>query len=228
MEDTAGWRPDPTGRHTERYFRSPGIPTNRVRNDGIESIDEGPSSRGRASIAISGTDQIAAPAPDPSRAIAQNGMSPTGPTLVSVYKEPVVDKIRPQASAGNEEAGPARPTVVVVRERSWWLVASACVLLVLLAAATAFAVQQHGAANKWEHQYRAAVTNYHAAAHKNVGLYSSLVLMQQRFATCASDANRILFDLDADFGRGFLPPTSKSDAATAGQACHTTAQPSGT
>ena len=55
MEDTAGWRPDPTGRHEERYFRSPGIPTNWVRNDGIESTDEGPSDRGPASDPISAT-----------------------------------------------------------------------------------------------------------------------------------------------------------------------------
>jgi hypothetical protein len=121
----------------------------------------------------------------------------------------------------------SRPAVVVVRERNWWLIAAACVLIVLLAAASAIAVQQHNAASKWKHESQTEVSTYHAELHKNVELYSSLVLTQQRFSTCGSEANRILFDLDAYFRRGFLPPTSKSDAATAGQACHMPTQGTG-
>ena len=112
------------------------------------------------------------------------------------------------------------PAVVVVRERNWWLIVAACVLVVLLAAASVIAVQQHNAANKWMHESQADVSTSHAELHKNVELYSSLVLTQRRFSTCGSDANRILFDLDAYFRKGFLPPSSKTDAATAGQACH--------
>jgi hypothetical protein len=221
MEDTAGWRPDPTGRHEERYFRSPGIPTNRVRNDGIETTDEGPSNRGSASDPISVPVSHTTPAPTPSSGIAHNGGTPTGTTLVSAYREPMVDNARPQTSAVNEEVVTSRPAVVVVRERNWWLIAAACVLVVLLAAASVIAVQQHNAANKSMHEYHAEVSNYQAELHKNIGLYSSLVLTQQRFSTCGTDANRIVFDLDAYFQRGFLPTSSKSDAATAGQACHT-------
>lgn len=221
MEDTAGWRPDPTGRHMERYFRSPGIPTNRVRNGGIESTDEGPADRGSASSAISGSVPGATPAPIPSSVIAPNELEPTGSTLVSAYREPMLDKARAQTPAVHEEVVASRPAVVVVRERNWWLIAAACMLVVLLAAASVIAVQQHNAANKWMHESQAAVSNYHAELHKNVELYSSLVVTQQLLSACGSDANRILFDLDAYFKRGFLPPTSKSDAATAGPACHT-------
>jgi hypothetical protein len=220
MEDSAGWKPDPTGRHEERYFRSPGIPTNRVRNDGIESTDEGPADRGSASAAISGSVSGTTPAPIPASDIAHNGLQATGSTLVSAYREPMVDKARPRTLAVHEEVIASRPAVVVVRERNWWLIAAACVLVVLLAAASVIAVQQHNAANKSMHEYHAAVSTYQAELHKNVGLYSSLVLTQQRFSTCGSDANRILFDLDAYFQRGFLPTSSKSDAAIAGQACH--------
>ena len=40
MDDQSGWRRDPTGRHQERYFRASGIPTDQVRDGGIESTDE--------------------------------------------------------------------------------------------------------------------------------------------------------------------------------------------
>ena len=40
MDEQSGWRPDPTGRHQERYFRASGIPTDHVRDGGIESTDE--------------------------------------------------------------------------------------------------------------------------------------------------------------------------------------------
>ena len=221
MEDTGGWRPDPTGRHKERYFRSPGIPTNRVRNNGIESTDEGPSGRGGASDPTSVPVSHTAQAPTPSTAIAQTGANPTGTTLVSAYREPTVDTTLPQTSAVNEETITLRPAVVVVPEHKWWLIAATCVLVVLLAAASAIAVQQHNAANKWMKKYHAVASNYQAEFHKNVGLYSSLVVTKQRLSTCATEANRVLFDLDAYFQRGFLPPSSKTDAATAGQACQT-------
>jgi hypothetical protein len=227
MEDTAGWRPDPTGRHEERYFRSPGIPTNRVRNDGIESTDEGPADRGSASPAISGSVAGTAPAPIPASDSAHNGMQSTGSMLVSAYREPMVDKASQHTSAVHEELIPSRPAVVVVRERNWWLIAAACVLVVLLAAASVIAVQQHNAANKWMHEYHAQVSSSHAELDKNVALYSSLVLTQQRLSTCGSDANRVLFDLDAYFRRGSLPASAKSDAATAGQACQTPARGTG-
>jgi hypothetical protein len=224
MEDTAGWRPDPTGRHEERYFRTPGIPTNRVRNGGIASTDEGPSDRGSASDPISVPVSHATSAPTPSSGIAHNGANLTGTTLVSAYREPTVETTRPQTSAVNEETIVSRPAVVVVPERNWWLITATCVLVVLLAAASLFAVQQHNVANKWMHKYKAEATSYQAELHRSVGLYSSLVVTQKRLSTCGTAANRVLFDLDAYFQRGFLPPSSKSDAATAGQACHTPTQ----
>jgi len=227
MEDTAGWRPDPTGRHEERYFRSPGIPTNWVRNDGIESTDEGPSDRGPASDPISAPVSHTTATAIPSSGIAHSGATPTGTTLVSAYREPVVEKARPQTSAVNEDVIASRPAVVLVRERNWWLIAAACVLVLLLAAASVVAVQQHNAASKWMHEDHAEVSDYHAEFHKNVELFSSLVLAQQRFSTCGTDANRILFDLDAYFRKGFLPTSSKSDAATAGQACQMPAHGTG-
>ena len=227
MEDTAGWRPDPTGRHEERYFRSPGIPTNWVRNDGIESTDEGPSDRSTSADPISVPVSHTTATPIPSSGIAHSGATTTGTTLVSAYREPLVDKPRPQTSAGNEDVSASRPGVVLVRERNWWLIAAACVLVVLLAAASVVAVQQHNAANNWMHEDHAEVSDYHAEFHKNVELYSSLVLAQQRSSTCETDANRILFDLDVYFRKGFLPPSSKSDATTAGQACQTPAHGSG-
>jgi hypothetical protein len=227
MEDTAGWRPDPTGRHMERYFRSPGIPTNRVRNDGIESTDEGPSDRGSVSAALARSVPRTTPAPIPSSIITHDGMNRTGPTLVSAYREPVLEKARPQTSGADEDVTASRPAVVVVQERNWWLIVAACVLVVLLAAAIVIAVQQHNAANKWMHEYHAQVSSSHAELDKNVALYSSLVLTQQRLSTCGSDANRVLFDLDAYFRRGSLPASAKSDAAAAGQACQTPARGTG-
>jgi hypothetical protein len=117
--------------------------------------------------------------------------------------------------------------VVVLRERNWWLILSACVLAVLFVMASVLAVEQHNAANKWMRDYHVQVSDYHAEVHKNVGLYASLVFAHHQLSACVSDANRVLFDIDAYLRNGFLPTSSRSDATTAGQACQTTTQATG-
>jgi hypothetical protein len=133
----------------------------------------------------------------------------------------MLDGGRWQAPAVDEEVIASSPGVVFVRERNWSLIAAVCVLGVLLAAASVISVQQHNVADKWMRQYHAEVNDNRAEVQKNVGLYSSLVLAQQRFSTCVNDANRVLFDIDIYFRDGFLPTSSKSDVMTAGQTCQT-------
>ena len=224
MEDGEGWRRDPTGRHQERYFRGPGIPTTRVRNDGIEANDEEPSNHAETSAQTSGPGYAANPAPIPPSGITPIGTDLTGPTLVASYRAPATDATGSQVSEVKGEALTPPPAVVVLREHNWWLIAGVCILAVFFVMSSVFVVQQYNDANRWMGEYRAEVSDYHAEVHKDVSLYASLVSTQQRFATCVSETNRLLFDVAIYLHSGFLPASSKSDSTTTGQACQTTSQ----
>ena len=223
MEEDEGWRPDPTGRHQERYFRGPGIPTTRVRNDGIESNDEDPSDHVGTSAHTAGLVYATNPAPIPQSANTTIGTDLTGSTLVASYRAPATDTTGSQSELKVEATMPPS-AVVVLGDNNWWLIAGLCVLATLAVVAGVFAVQQHSDAHRWRGQYRDEVSAYHAEVHKDVSLYASLVSTQQRFATCVNEANRVLFDVAIYLHNGFLPSSSKSDSTTAGQACQTTTQ----
>jgi len=135
-----------------------------------------------------------------------------------------VDEATSQTTQVREEAVASPPSVVLVRERKWWLIVAACVLAALLVAASVISVEQYRMANKWMRDYHAEVSDYHAEVHKNAGLYASLVLAQQRFSSCVSDTNRVLFDIATYFHDGYIPYASEADATTASQTCQTTPQ----
>jgi hypothetical protein len=111
-----------------------------------------------------------------------------------------------------------------VRERNWWLIVAACVLAALLVVSSVIGVEQRRMASKWMHDYHTEISDYHAEVHKNVALYASLFLAQQRLSSCVNDTNRVLFDIAAYFHEGFIPNTSESDATSASQTCQTTPQ----
>jgi len=226
MEDAAGWRTDPTGRHQERYFRSSGVPTTRVRNDGIESTDEGPSGGGATSLPTPGLAKTTQPAPISSRDVTRRGTDKTGSThtLVASYRAPMVDEASLQSTQPGEEVAASLPPEVVLPRRNRWLIAAACVLVVLLVVASVIAVEQHNVANKWMSEYHAEVSDYHAEIHKDAGLYASLISTQQRLSTCVNDTKSVLSDIGTYFHDGFLPSSSESDATTAGQTCQTATQ----
>ena len=224
MEEDEGWRPDPTGRHQERYFRGPGIPTTRVRNHGIEANDEEPSDSVGTSAHTAGLVYTTNPAPIPQGGNTTIGTDLTGSTLVASYRAPATETTGSQVSELKVEATAPPSTVVVVRENNWWLAAGVCVLAALVVVASVLAVQQHDDAQRWMGKYRSEISAYRAEMHKDVSLYASLVSTQQRFATCVNEANRVLFDVAVYLHSGFVPSSSKSDSTIAGQACQTTTQ----
>ena len=226
MEDAAGWRADPTGRHQERYFRSTGVPTTRVRNNGIESADEGLPGRDGASRLTPGLAEATALAPIPSSDIPSRSTHHTGSThiLVASYRAPMVDEASVLSTQADKEVAASHPPKVVLPRHKWSLIAAAGVLAVLLVAASAIAVEQHNVANKWMSYYHAEVNVYHAEVHKDAGLYASLVSTQQRMVTCANDTKSVLSDIHTYFHDGYVPSSSESDATTARQACQTATQ----
>jgi hypothetical protein len=224
MEDGEGWRHDPTGRHQERYFRSPGIPTTRVRNDGVEANDEEPSDYAGTSAQTSGLVYATNPAPIPAGGITPIGTDLTGSTLVASYRALVTDTTSSQVTESNREDITSPPAVVVLREHNWWLIAAVCVLALLLVVTGVFAVQQHSEANRWMGRYHAEISNYHAEVHKDVSIYASLVSTQQRFTACVGEANRVFFDVAIFLHSGFLPSSSKSDSQAAAHACQSATQ----
>lgn len=195
MDDLSGWQPDPTGRHQERYFRASGIPTNLVRDDGIETTDE---------------DRVesAATHQDHPRVIARRISPPSSPftpsevTIPQTRSDPAqrVLVTRYAARADVDPTPNARPqhTEAVVDpeealdwvdRRPWWLIATICLLFVLLVAASFFAIQQHREANAWTARYQAEATSYRSEAHKTADLFVSLLASQQRATAVTNQRN---------------------------------------
>lgn len=203
MESDEGWQPDPTGRHQERYFRPGGIPTDQVRDHGIESVDVD-----RAESAV--VHQV-----EP-RVIAQRitpPFSPSSPSevthpqarsdpaqrvLVSRYAAPadVVPTPEPRAEH-TEPVGGQQVASDWVDRRHWWLIATICLLVVLLAAASFFAIQQHNEANARMTQYDAEVADYHSEVHKNTDLFLSLVANQRRVTAVTNQKNMACLVLES-------------------------------
>ena len=189
MEGFPGWQTDPTGRHQERYFNSEGVPTKSVRNDGLESIDEGPSAMGTSAPVP--TDDIVTNAVPPSvvSPVAAN-QPPETASLVASYRAPMVEAPDTQVNAA-DEALPATSDSHS-RATSAQLVAHsfACVLAVLLIVASVIAVQQHNVANKWMDDYNAEVKDYHGEVHKNAALYATLVSTQSQLSAVSNQKER--------------------------------------
>ena len=195
MDDQSGWRADPTGRHQERYFRPNGIPTNHVRDGGIEFIDQD-----RAESAATHQDQP--------RVIARSISPPLSPSsgsevtlpqtrpdhaqrvLVTRYASPANPDPTPDARTQNTESVvDQRAALDWVDRRPWWLIATICLLVVLLVAASFFAIQQPREANTWIAKYHTEVTDYHSEDHKSTSLFVSLLASQQRETTVTNQKN---------------------------------------
>ena len=237
------WQTDPTGRHQERYFNNEGIPTESVRNDGIESIDEGPSAMD--SSTPSPTDSTVAIVGPPAAA----NQSLETASLVARYRAPMVETPNTQLNRA-VEASPPSPIFIVRHQRSWWLIAAACVLAVLLIVTGVIVVQQHHVANKWMSDDNAEVKKYQTEVHENVALYGTLVSTRSQLSavasqkekaldqdavlttalddatsvasilsTCVDDTDTVLSEIDSSLNSGFIDPSLESDATTAGQVC---------
>jgi hypothetical protein len=60
------------------------------------------------------------------------------------------------------------------------------VLAVLLIVASAVAVEQHNAADKWMKDYNTEVRDYHAEVHKDAALFATIVSMQSQLSAVAN------------------------------------------
>src|ERR1700733_7717485 len=209
MDDQSGGRPDPTGRHQERYFRANGIPTDHVRDGGIESTDE---------------DRVesAATHQDHPRVIARRISEPSSATSPSEVAIPrarpdgaqrvLVTRYAAPADVDSTQDAPTQQTTAVASQarsdsivpRPWWLIIPTCLLLVFLVAASVFAIQQHNEANKWMTKYHAAVTDERSEAHESASLFVSLLASQQRVTVATNQKNKaclVLESLTRDPGR---------------------------
>ena len=210
MDDQSGWRPDPTGRHQERYFPASGIPTDHVRDGGIESTDE---DRVESAATHQGDPRVIA------RRITQPS-STSGPSEVTIpqarpaqTQRVLVTRYAAPADVDSTQDAPSRQTTAVasrqaaldsVGRRPWWLITTMCLLLVFLIAASFFAIQQHNEANKWMTQYHAEVTDDRSEAHKSVSLFVSLLASQQQVTAVTNQKNKaclVLESLTRDPGR---------------------------
>jgi Protein of unknown function (DUF2510) len=165
MTSFPGWFPDPTGRHPERYFDGEGLPTQLVRNDGLEFIDVGPSATTGESEAL----------------------PPSRTTPLASYRAPAGDAYLWTEPQGTRTSG-ARPTppVVEFRRRPWWLIGALCLASLLLIASIVAVFQQHGESDRWQGKYRAETTKYQAEVRKNITLYATLVTTLQELSAATN------------------------------------------
>jgi hypothetical protein len=202
MNDQSGWQADPTGRHQERYFRPNGIPTNHVRDDGIESTDED-----RSESATTQADQprvIArriSPSSSPSSRSEvthpQARSDDAQRVLVTRYAAPADTDRTPDARPQQTEAVVDQQALHWVDRRPWWLIATICLLVALLIAASFFAIRQHEEANTWMTRYHAEVTDYHSEVHKSSSLFVLLVASQQRVMAVTNQKNMACLVLES-------------------------------
>jgi len=170
----SGWRPDPSGRHQERYFNAEGVPTRLVRNDGFESTDEQgngpcgpPPSATTPEPARRGTVAQASPVRALGEPTSRAPLSAVGSeTSPTPDVGPPTEEVAVVAPVPSPVPAPLAPTIIR-RHRSPWLIAAMCAMAVLLGAAIATGVQQHSEADRWMHDDLAAM-------HKNAGLTASL------------------------------------------------------
>jgi hypothetical protein len=166
-----GWYPDPSGRHQERYFNSDAVSTQRVRDNGFESMDYPATVRTSAYPTRSASSDVldqtlvaqieyveareVAPALMPGRQGVEAALvARQTPAVVQTAIAPV--------------SAPASPPPTPVRRpRSRWLVAATCVLAALLGAAIAAGIEQHSVAETW-------MKADHTEVRKNAALRAAL------------------------------------------------------
>jgi hypothetical protein len=210
MDDQSGWRPDPTGRHQERYFRVSGIPTDQVRDDGIESTDE---DRVESAATHQGHPRVIA------RRISQPSLTPIPSELTIPQARPdsaqrvLVTRYAAPADVNSTQDASTQQTTAVasqqaaldsVAPRPWWLIMTMCLLVVFLVSASVFAIQQHNEANKWMTEYHAEVTHARSEAHESASLFASLLASQQQVTAATNqkkNACLVLESLTRDPGR---------------------------
>jgi len=207
MDDGSGWKPDPTGRHQERFFTANGIPTNRVRNDGVEATDED-----RVASASSQELRriVARPIPPPSSTGVTKPWNET--RLISRHVSPADPDPMHDALTGQVPAvavQQARP--VAVRQRPWWLIAATGVLILLAITAGLFALQQHNQANKWIREYHVEVSEDQTATRKDIALFASLLTSQQNLSAVTNQKDAACLVLES-----ILRDASSTVAACAG------------
>lgn len=203
MDDQSGWQPDPTGRHQERYFRSNGIPTDQVRDGGIESTDED-------RLESAASDQVhprvvARRISQPSSTPSPSGVTIPGArpdhtqrVLVTRYAAPVDVGSTQDASTQQTTAVASQQAALdSVGPRPWGLIITMGVLVVFLAVASFFAIQQHNESNKWMTQYHAEVTDDHSATHKSVSLFVSLLASQQQVTAVTNQKKKACLVLES-------------------------------
>ena len=210
MDDQSGWRPDPTGRHQERYFRASGIPTDHVRDGGIESTDEdrvesAATHQGDPRVIARRITQPSSKSGPSEVTIPQARSAQTQRVLVTRYAAPAdVDSTQDAPSRQTTAAASQQAALDSVGRRPWWLITTVCLLCVFLIAASFFAIQQHNQANKWKTQYHAEVADDRSETHKNVGLFLSLLASQQQVTVVTNQKNKaclVLESLTRDPGR---------------------------
>jgi hypothetical protein len=196
MDDHSGWYPDPTGRHQERYFNAAGIPTNLIRNDGLESTDED-----RVASAARAADEprVVAqriPGPAPAKGPAEPAIPPAAPggsprVPLARYTAPEPDPQSDEPTGQVVAVSSPQSTPVFEPRRSFpWLIAAVCLLGVLVIGAGLFALQQRSQADKWRSDYQAEVTQYRAQTHKSAGMFVSLLAAQHNLS-------QVTFEKDA-------------------------------
>jgi Protein of unknown function (DUF2510) len=162
-----GWYPDPTGRHPERYFDGRGLPTQHVRNDGVEFLDEGPS------VSPAGSTRVTAQ-----------------PVPLASYRAPAGNEYLWSPTAHVKPSLPATPdTRAPAPRRSLWLIGLACLLASLLVVTAGAAFLQHRDAARWKDRYQSEVSSYQHELHKNVALYASLVTTLQQLSQRSEQSN---------------------------------------
>lgn len=203
MDDPSGWRPDPTGRHQERYFRASGIPTDHVRDGGIESTDE---DRVESAATHQGHPRVIARrisqpslTPSPSEVtISQARQDLTERVLVTRYAAPADVDSKQDASTRQTTALASQPAALdAAVPRPWWLIITTSLLLVFLVAASVFAIQQHTGANKWMNRYHAEVTDDRSESHTSASLFASLLASRQQLTAVTNEKNRACLVLES-------------------------------
>ena len=201
MDGHSNWQTDPTRRHQERYFNDNGIPTDRVRDDGIEFTDEdrvesATTDQSRSRVI---TRRISPPSSTSEVTIPYERPEGTQRVLVTRYAAPEVDPAQDTSTGQTPAVASLHGPVDSVERRPWWLIVTMCLLVVLLVAASLFAIQQHNDADKWRNEYHAEVANNRSEVHKTTGLFVSLLASQQRLSAMTKQKNAACLLLDNFF-----------------------------
>jgi hypothetical protein len=199
MDDHSGWKPDPTGRHQERFFTANGLPTNQVRNNGVETKDE---DRAASTSQRDPERIIARRIPTPSSApVAPQEATPQGDAtriLISRHTTPVDAESANNDLTSPVPALPAEPTRLVPT-RGWlsWPMAISVVLILLVLACGVLAFQQHNEGDRWKQDYQTEVIKNQKETQKDTALFAALLTSQQNLSIVTNQKNMACLFLES-------------------------------